>query len=71
MTGKIRPYQTEQKGRKKIGVWPNDVRNNFVLYVTDRDFAKKAENYFLIWIENKEFQKELKLQQGLTRIFKC
>ena len=28
-------------------------------YLADKEFAKKAENYFLIWIENDEFKKEL------------
>ena len=28
-------------------------------YRTDKEFAKKIENYFLIWIEQEGFQKEL------------
>lgn len=28
-------------------------------YKQDREFNEKIENYYLLWIENKEFQKEL------------
>ena len=30
-----------------------------ILFRKDKKFADSIENYFLIWIENKEFQKEL------------
>jgi hypothetical protein len=31
-------------------------------YRQDKEFAEKIENYFLIWIEHKEFQKELAVE---------
>jgi hypothetical protein len=57
-SGKIRVYQSENKGRKKISYGPT-MSGMISFYKTDREFAKKIENYFLIWIENEEFQKEL------------
>ena len=57
-TGKIRPYQTDSDGRKKKEYGPT-MYGITTCYTADKEFAKKAENYFLIWIENIEFQKEL------------
>ncbi|MGI0056216.1 MAG: winged helix-turn-helix domain-containing protein [Nitrosarchaeum sp.] len=57
-TGKIRIYESKKKGRKKIEYGPT-MYGILSLYRHDRDFAKKIQNYFLIWIENKEFQNEL------------
>ena len=31
-------------------------------YKQDREFAGKIENYYLIWIENKEFQRDLEAE---------
>ena len=56
--GKIRVYQSETKGRKKINYGPT-ISGIISFYRQDQEFADKIENYFLIWIENKEFQKEL------------
>ena len=58
MTGKIRPYQADKDGRKKKEYGPT-IYGITTYFISDKEFAKKAENYFLIWIENKEFQKEL------------
>lgn len=57
-SGKIRAYQSQSKGRKKISYGPTMV-GMIGFYKTDKEFAKKIENYFLLWIENKEFQEEL------------
>ena len=57
-SGKIRVYESEQKGRKKIEYGPT-IYGMLTCYKDDVEFAKKIENYFLIWIEHKEFQKEL------------
>ena len=57
-TGKIRIYNSKTKGRKKIEYGPT-IYGMISFYRTDKEFAKKIENYFLIWIEQKEFQKEL------------
>ena len=57
-TGKIRVYESERKGRKKIEYGPT-IYGMIALYREDTEFAKKIENYFLIWIESKEFQSDL------------
>ena len=57
-TGKIRVYESNKKGRKKIEYGPT-IPGMITFYRRDKEFAKKIENYFLLWIENKEFQKEL------------
>ena len=57
-TGKIRIYESKRKGRKKIEYGPT-IFGMISIYRQDREFAEKIENYFLIWIEQKEFQKEL------------
>ena len=56
--GKIRVYQSQAKGRKKINYGPT-ISGIIRFYRQDKEFADKIENYFLIWIENKEFQNEL------------
>ena len=57
-TGKIRVYESRKKGRKKIEYGPT-IYGIISFYRQDIEFAKKIQNYFLIWIENKEFQNEL------------
>ena len=57
-TGKIRIYQSKKKGRKKIEYGPT-IYGILSFYRQDAEFAKKIQNYFLIWIENKDFQEEL------------
>ena len=59
--GKIRVYESQRKGRKRIIYGPT-IQGMISLYRKDKDFAKKIENYFLIWIEDKEFQKELETE---------
>ena len=56
--GKIRVYETKTKGRKKIQYGPT-IYGMVGLYRQDQKFASLIQNYFLLWIENKEFQKEL------------
>lgn len=57
-SGKIRVYDSENKGRKKIEYGPT-IYGMVSFYKQDREFNEKIENYYLLWIENKEFQKEL------------
>ena len=57
-SGKIKVYESEQKGRKKIEYGPT-IYGMLSAYKDDAEFAKKIENYFLIWIEYKEFLNEL------------
>ena len=57
-SGKIRVYKSKDKGRKKIEYGPT-MYGIVSLYKQDKEFAEKIENYYLIWIENKEFQKDL------------
>jgi hypothetical protein len=65
--GKIRPYLQSKKGRKKIEYGPT-IYGILDLYRKDKKFAEKIENYFLIWIENNEFQKELEKEGFDTSI---
>jgi len=58
---KIRVYKSKNKGRKKIEYGPT-MYGIISAYRQDKEFAKKIENYFLLWIEHKEFQKELKAE---------
>ncbi len=60
-TGKIRVYESKTKGRKKIEYGPT-IYGMISFYRQDKEFAEKIENYFLIWIEHKEFQKELAVE---------
>jgi len=57
-SGKIRVYKSKDKGRKKIEYGPT-MYGIVSFYKHDKEFAEKIENYYLIWIENKEFQKDL------------
>lgn len=57
-TNKIRVYSSKRKGRKKIEYGPT-IYGMISFYRQDKEFAEKIENYFLIWIEHNEFQKEL------------
>ena len=66
-SGKIRVYESKRKGRKKIEYGPT-IYGIISIFNLDSEFAKKIENYFLIWIENKEFQKELK-EEGFDITF--
>ena len=56
--GKIRVYESKRKGRKKIEYGPT-IQGMISFYRQDKEIAKMIENYFLIWIEHREFQKEL------------
>jgi hypothetical protein len=56
--GKIRVYRSHKKGRRKIEYGPT-IYGILSVYRLDKEFAKKIQNYFLIWIENKDFQTEL------------
>jgi len=58
---KIRVYASKRKGRKKIEYGPT-IYGMISFYRQDREFAEKIENYFLMWIEHKEFQKELETE---------
>ena len=57
-TGMIRIYSLQKGGRKKIEYGPT-IHGMVSVYRKDADFAEKIENYFLIWIERKEFQEDL------------
>ena len=57
-SGKIRVYESKRNGRKKIEYGPT-IYGIIKAYKQDKEFAEKIENYFLIWIENQEFQKDL------------
>jgi hypothetical protein len=57
-SGKIRVYDSKDNGRKKIEYGPT-MYGMVSFYKQDKEFAEKIENYYLIWIENKEFQKDL------------
>ncbi|WP_048097491.1 helix-turn-helix transcriptional regulator [Candidatus Nitrosopumilus salaria] len=57
-SGKIRVYDSKDNGRKKIEYGPT-MYGIVSFYKQDKEFAEKIENYYLIWIENKEFQKDL------------
>ncbi len=57
-SGKIRVYKSKDQGRKKIEYGPT-MYGIVSFYKQDKEIAEKIENYYLIWIENKEFQKDL------------
>jgi len=59
--GKIRIYDLKDKGRKKIEYGPT-MYGIVSFYKQDKEFADKIENYYLIWIENKEFQRDLEAE---------
>ena len=56
--GKIRVYESNTKGRKKIQYGPT-IYGMVSLYRQDKKFSSSILNYFLLWCDNKEFQKEL------------
>jgi len=56
--GKIRIYKSKMKGRKKIEYGPT-LYGMISFYRQDSKFASSIQNYFLLWIENEEFKKEL------------
>jgi hypothetical protein len=58
---KIRVYESKRKGRKKIEYGPT-IYGMIGFYRQDKEFAEKIENYFLMWIDHKEFQKELAVE---------
>ena len=55
---KIRVYEYQKEGRRKIKYGPT-IYGMIHAYGCDAEFAKKTENYFLIWIEQKEFRRDL------------
>ncbi len=55
---KIRVYQSKRKGRQKIEYGPT-IYGIINAYRQNKKFAEKIENYFLIWIDHKEFKKDL------------
>ena len=57
-TGKIKVYESKTTGRKKIQYGPT-IYGMLCFYNQDKKFAASIQNYFLLWIENKEFQNEL------------
>ena len=57
-TGMIRIYSLQKGGRRKIEYGPT-IHGIVSVYRKDADFAEKIENYFLIWIERKEFREDL------------
>jgi hypothetical protein len=57
-TGKIKAYEFKTTGRKKIQYGPT-IYGMLSFYNQDKKFASSIQNYFLLWIENKEFQNEL------------
>jgi hypothetical protein len=57
--GKIKAYESKTTGRKKIQYGPT-IYGMLSFYNQDKKFASSIQNYFLLWIENKEFQNELK-----------
>jgi len=56
--GKIRVYESNTKGRKKIQYGPT-IYGMVSMYRQDKKFSSSILNYFLLWCDNKEFQKEL------------
>ena len=66
-TGMIRIYNSQKGGRRKIEYGPT-IYGMVNVYRKDAEFAKKIENYFLIWIEHKEFQKDLAMEGFDTSI---
>ena len=57
-TGKIRVYESKTTGRKKIEYGPT-LYGMISFYLKNKKFADSIQNYYLLWIENKEFQREL------------
>jgi hypothetical protein len=57
-TGKIKAYESKTTGRKKIQYGPT-IYGILSFYRQDKKFSSSIQNYFLLWIEHKEFQKEL------------
>ncbi len=57
-TGKIKVYKSKTTGRKKIQYGPT-IYGMISFYRQDKKFASSIQNYFLLWIAHKEFQKEL------------
>jgi len=57
-SGKIRIYYSKTNGRKKIEYGPT-LYGIMNFYRKDKNFASSVQNYFLLWIENEEFRKEL------------
>lgn len=56
--GKIKVYEYQEGGRRKIKYGPT-IYGMISAYRQNPEFAKKTENYFLIWIEHKEFRQDL------------
>ncbi len=56
--GMIKVYESKIKGRKKIQYGPT-LYGLIYYYKQDKKIESLIQNYFLLWIEHKEFQKEL------------
>ena len=75
-SGKIRIYHSVLKGRKKIEYGPT-LYGMISFYRQNKNFSVAIQNYFLLWIENKEFLKELENEgfdisgnlKGLKQVF--
>lgn len=61
-TGKIKVYEKNKKGRKKIPYGPT-VYGFISFYGIDKDIQEKLEEYFLKWIDYDEFLSDL-IQAG-------
>jgi hypothetical protein len=57
--GKISVYESNTKGRKKIQYGPT-IYGLISFARQDKKIASSIQNYFLLWIEHKEFRNELK-----------
>jgi hypothetical protein len=57
-TGKIKAYESKTTGRKKIQYGPT-IYGILSFYRRDKKLSSSIQNYFLLWIEHKEFQNEL------------
>lgn len=57
--GKIKVYHTKQNGRQKKPYGPT-VYGFIFFYGTDKRVSSKVENYFLLWLDHKEFQDDLR-----------
>jgi len=56
--GKIKVYESKTKGRKKFQYGPT-IYGLISYYRQDKKISSSIENYYLLWIEHRGFQKEL------------
>lgn len=68
-SGKIKIYEDEKKGRKKIPYGPT-VYGFISFYRLDENLRGKLEDYFLKWVGQKEFLADLKREGFDTRSIK-